>query len=107
MNPYSQYIEIFYYNRWQNIVNVYKYFTMRYLRYICHSLSIFKLLVTNDIYCYPSSIQNMFHTFTYDSIHAWPKNLVDYIIKFLTTSLIFLMGELSNSIIMKSLYSSL
>ena len=74
--------------------------------YICYPLNKFKLLIINDILYYPSSTQNMFPIFTYDSIHAWRRNSVDYIIKFLTTSPIFLMGGLSNSIIIKRSYLS-
>ena len=106
MNPYSQYIEIFYYNRWQNIVNNLKYFTMRHFTYIYHSLSRFKLLIVDDIHYYSSCIQNVFPTFIYDSTHAWDGNSVSYIMKFLLTSSIFLMGGLSNSTFFKMLYSS-
>ena len=80
---------------------------MRRLTYICHPLSKFKLMITDDIHYYPSFIQNVFFAFTYDFTRVYRKNSVGYILKFLTTSPIFLMGRLSNSMILKKLYSSL
>ena len=79
---------------------------MRHLTYICHLLSTFKLLIANDIHYYPSSIQNIFLIFTYDTTYAWCRNLMGYIIKFLITSSIFLMGGSSNFTPLKMLYSS-
>ena len=107
MNLYSQYIEIFYYNRWQIIVNIFKYFTIRHLTYTCHLLSKFKVLIPDDIQYFQSSNQNMFPTFIYDSIHTQRKKSMDYIIKLLAISPIFLMEGLSNSTLVKRLCSLL
>ena len=106
MNTYNWYIGIFYYNRWQNIVNIFNQFIVKHLTYICHSLSRFKFPIANDIHYYPTSIQNVFFTFTYNLRHAWRRNLVGYIIKFLTTSRIFLMRGSSNCMLLKTSYSS-
>ena len=70
---------------------------MRHLTYIYNPLSRFKLLIVDDIHYHPSSTQNVFPTFSYDSTYAWRKNSVVYIIKFHISSLIFLMGGSSNS----------
>ena len=107
MNLHSQYIKIVYYNRWQIIVNIFKYFTIRHLTYTCHPLSKFKLLIPDDIHYYQSSTQNMFPTFIYDYTYAQCKNSMDYIIKLLTISPIFLMEGSSNSTLLKKFYSLL
>ena len=70
-------------------------------------LSKFKLLIPDDIHYYQSSIQNMFPTFIYDYTYAQCKNSMDYIIKLLTISPIFLMEGSSNSTFLKRLYSLL
>ena len=54
----------------------------------------------------PSSTQNVFLTFTYDSTYTWRGNSVGYIIKFFTTSSIFFIGVSSNFILLKMTYSS-
>lgn len=82
MNTYSWYIKIIYYKRLQKTVNIFKQFTMGYLTYTCHPLSIFKLLIEDNIHYYPLSTQNVFIIFTYDSTYAWRRNSVGYIIKF-------------------------
>ena len=48
----------------------------------------------------------MFLTFIFDSTYVWRRNLVDYIIKFSTTSLIFLMRRLFNFTLLKMTCSS-
>ena len=54
----------------------------------------------------PSCTQCMFPTLNYDYIHAWRRNLVGHIMKFLTTSPIFRIGVSSSFTLLKRTYSS-
>lgn len=64
MNIYSLYIEIIYYNRWQNIINILKQLTIRYFTYAWHPLSKFKLFIEDDIHYCPLCTQNVIFIFT-------------------------------------------
>lgn len=91
MNTYSQYIEIFNYNRWQHIVNIFKQFMVNYIsRTDAVHLAYSKKMIV-DVLLLPMAIlyPYKFPTFTYDFSRAWHRNSVGHIIKFLTIFSIF------------------
>ena len=103
MNMYSQYIEVFYYNsdkhsQYPQTIND------KHLTYICHPLSIFKLLIVDVLL--PILYPYVFPIFTYESSYAWGKNLVGHIIKLHTTFFIILEGSFIKFYTLKMTYSS-